>query len=55
MCKESGESKVILFNLCGHGHFNMQTYMDYQTGKLVDTEYSAEEVAMALAELPVVG
>jgi tryptophan synthase beta chain len=54
-CKESGESKVILFNLCGHGHFDMQAYMDYQAGKLVDTEYSTEEVAMALAGLPVVG
>jgi tryptophan synthase beta chain len=53
-CKESGESKVILFNLCGHGHFDMQAYTDYQAGKLVDTEYSAEEVAMALAGLPVV-
>ncbi len=51
-CKESGESKVILFNLCGHGHFDMQAYMDYQAGKLVDTEYSAAEVAMALAGLP---
>jgi tryptophan synthase beta chain len=54
-CKESGESKAILFNLCGHGHFDMQAYMDYQAGKLIDTEYSAEEVAMALAGLPVVG
>jgi tryptophan synthase beta chain len=52
-CKESGESKVILFNLCGHGHFDMQAYMDYQAGKLVDTEYSSEEVAMALAGLPI--
>ena len=53
-CKESGESKAILFNLCGHGHCDMQAYMDYQAGKLIDTEYSAEEVAMALAGLPVV-
>ncbi|MBD2447966.1 TrpB-like pyridoxal phosphate-dependent enzyme [Nostoc sp. FACHB-152] len=53
-CKEAGESKTILFNLCGHGHFDMQAYIDYQAGKLVDTEYSAEEVAMALAGLPVV-
>jgi tryptophan synthase beta chain len=52
-CKASGESKAILFNLCGHGHFDMQAYMDYQAGKLVDTEYSAAEVAMALAGLPV--
>jgi tryptophan synthase beta chain len=54
-CKESGESKVILFNLCGHGHFDMQAYMDYQAGKLIDTEYSSEEVAMALAGLPSIG
>ncbi|HBE16051.1 MAG TPA: TrpB-like pyridoxal phosphate-dependent enzyme [Cyanobacteria bacterium UBA11149] len=53
-CQESGESKVILFNLCGHGHFDLQAYIDYQAGKLVDTEYSSEEVAMALAGLPVV-
>lgn len=54
-CKESGESKVILFNLCGHGHCDMQAYMDYQVGKLVDTEYSSAEVAMALAGLPSIG
>ena len=54
-CKEEGVSKTILFNLCGHGHFDMQAYMAYQTGLLRDTEYSSEEVAMALAGLPVVG
>lgn len=54
-CKESNESKVILFNLCGHGHFDMQAYMDYQAGKLMDIEYSSEEVAMALAGLPTIG
>jgi tryptophan synthase beta chain len=54
-CKESGESKVILFNLCGHGHFDMQAYMDYQAGKLIDIEYSSAEVAMALAGLPSIG
>ncbi len=54
-CKEEGTSKVILFNLCGHGHFDMQAYMDYEAGKLRDHEYSQEEVAMALAGLPVVG
>ncbi|MDZ8082841.1 MAG: TrpB-like pyridoxal phosphate-dependent enzyme [Nostoc sp. DcaGUA01] len=53
-CKEEGVSKTILFNLCGHGHFDMQAYIDYQAGRLVDTEYSAAEVAMALAGLPVV-
>ncbi len=53
-CKEEGVSKTILFNLCGHGHFDMQAYMDYEAGKLRDHEYSHEEVAMALAGLPVV-
>jgi tryptophan synthase beta chain len=51
-CKEAGVSQTILFNLCGHGHFDMQAYMDYQAGRLRDTEYSMEEVAMALAGLP---
>lgn len=51
-CKESGESKALLFNLCGHGHFDMQAYSDYMAGKLVDLEYNESEVAMALAGLP---
>jgi tryptophan synthase beta chain len=54
-CKEEGKSEVILFNLCGHGHFDLQAYMDYQAGKLRDYEYSDTEVAMALAGLPAVG
>ena len=53
-CKESGESKAILFNLCGHGHFDMPAYMDYFAGKLHDQAYSAEDMAMALAGLPTV-
>jgi tryptophan synthase beta chain len=51
-CRESGESKAILFNLCGHGHFDMQAYTDYLAGKLKDLEYDESEVAMALAGLP---
>lgn len=51
-CKAAGETKTILFNLCGHGHFDLQAYTDFQAGKLKDFEYSAEEVAMALAGLP---
>ena len=50
--KEEGESKAILFNLCGHGYFDMQAYMDYSAGKLVDHPYDASEVAMALSGLP---
>lgn len=51
-CKEEGKSETILFNLCGHGHFDMQAYMDYFGGKLQDLEYDEGELAMALAGLP---
>jgi tryptophan synthase beta chain len=53
-CREEGVSQAILFNLCGHGHFDMQAYIDYAAGKLEDHAYSEEEVAMALAGLPAV-
>jgi tryptophan synthase beta chain len=51
-CREEGKSRVILFNLCGHGHFDMQAYMDYFAGKLTDQDYDEKELAMALAGLP---
>jgi tryptophan synthase beta chain len=51
-CKEEGVSRTILFNLCGHGHFDMQAYLDYFAGKLVDQDYDPAELAMALAGLP---
>ncbi|MDX1981378.1 MAG: TrpB-like pyridoxal phosphate-dependent enzyme [Bryobacteraceae bacterium] len=51
-CKEEGSSRAILFNLCGHGHFDMQAYMDYFSGKLQDLQYEEGELAMALAGLP---
>lgn len=51
-CKEEGTSETILFNLCGHGHFDMQAYMDYFGGKLQDLDYDEGELAMALAGLP---
>jgi tryptophan synthase beta chain len=54
-CKEEGVSRAILFNLSGHGHFDIQAYMDYAAGKLEDYAYPAEEIAMALAGLPSVG
>jgi tryptophan synthase beta chain len=52
--KEEGKAKVILFNLCGHGHFDMQAYIDYFAGKLKDLSYNEKELAMALAGLPAV-
>ncbi|MDA0361324.1 MAG: TrpB-like pyridoxal phosphate-dependent enzyme [Proteobacteria bacterium] len=51
-CKKEGTSKTILFNLCGHGHFDMQAYTDYFAGKLTDMSYNEEELAMALSGLP---
>jgi tryptophan synthase beta chain len=51
-CKAEGKSRAILFNLCGHGHFDMQAYMDYFAGKLKDQDYDEKELAMALAGLP---
>lgn len=50
--KEEGVSRTILFNLSGHGHFDMQAYIDYFDGKLVDLHYDENELAMALSGLP---
>ena len=51
-CKAEGKREVILFNLCGHGHFDMAAYSDYFAGKLNDQSYSEDELAMALSGLP---
>jgi tryptophan synthase beta chain len=50
-CKKTGEEKVILFNLCGHGHFDMQAYADFLSGKLEPYEYPAEKVEEAMRRL----
>lgn len=51
-CKESGEAKVILVNLCGHGYFDMPAYAKYNQGGMVDNDYRQEDLAMALAAIP---
>jgi tryptophan synthase beta chain len=51
-CKESGQSKVILFNLSGHGHFDLSSYDEYHSGKLADFEYPEAKVKEALTTLP---
>ncbi len=51
--KAEGKQRTILFNLSGHGHFDMQSYIDYQAGKLENYDYPQDEIAMALAGLPV--
>ena len=51
-CKESGEEKVIVFNLCGHGHFDMVSYDAYLKGELEDYEYPEEAISEALEQCP---
>jgi tryptophan synthase beta chain len=49
--KEAGEARVILFNLCGHGHFDMAAYQDYFAGKLEKHELSQAEIDAAVAKI----
>jgi len=51
-CKQEGTEKVILFNLSGHGNFDMAAYDEYLSGKLEDKDYDAEALEAALAALP---
>jgi tryptophan synthase beta chain len=53
-CRETGEEKVILTALCGHGHLDLAAYGTYLAGEMVDRELSDAAVAEAVAGLPVV-
>lgn len=50
--KEDGEEKVIVFNLSGHGHFDMGAYAEYTAGKMVDYEHPQERIDAAMARIP---
>ena len=50
-CKEEGVSRTILFNLCGHGHFDMAAYEAYFAGKLEKHELTQDEIDRSIAEL----
>jgi tryptophan synthase beta chain len=52
--RDEGRERVILFNLSGHGHFDLAAYERHLAGQLEDHEYSAEQVAAALSRVPVV-
>ena len=54
LAKEEGKQKTILFNLSGHGYFDLQAYADYHDGKLQDYEYPAAKIKEALAKLPTI-
>jgi tryptophan synthase beta chain len=53
-CRETGEEKVILTALCGHGHFDMASYDAYLAGELRDFDYPADKVAEAMSHVPVI-
>lgn len=54
-CAETGEAKTLLFNLSGHGHFDMTSYDRYFAGELEDSDYPEEAIKESLAHLPKVG
>ncbi|MGW0485141.1 TrpB-like pyridoxal phosphate-dependent enzyme [Nonomuraea sp. NPDC003214] len=51
-CAESGEAKVILTALCGHGHFDLAAYDRYLSGEMTDFTLPQERIDEALSELP---
>lgn len=52
--KQAGEEKVIVFNLSGHGHFDMAAYQEYVGGSLADYEHPEERIAAAMERVPAV-
>ena len=50
--KETGEKRVILFNLCGHGHFDMSAYNAYFANELSESDFPQEQIDAAMANLP---
>jgi tryptophan synthase beta chain len=50
--KQAGEERVILFGLCGHGHFDLGAYEAFLAGTLEDPEFSESDMEAALARLP---
>jgi tryptophan synthase beta chain len=54
-CAETGEAKTLLFNLSGHGHFDMSAYDRYFKGELEDFDYPDEAIQASLSHLPKVG
>ncbi|MDO1450618.1 TrpB-like pyridoxal phosphate-dependent enzyme [Rhodocytophaga aerolata] len=49
--KEEGKTKTILFNLCGHGNFDMAAYEAYLSGKLVDEELTSDQIEKSIAQI----
>jgi len=51
-CREEGVRRVILFNLCGHGHFDLAGYQRFLSGELEDYTHPREAIEQAIAALP---
>jgi tryptophan synthase beta chain len=51
-CKQNGTSKAILFNLCGHGHFDMQAYNDYFSNNLAEDKFDENAFKESMAAIP---
>jgi tryptophan synthase beta chain len=51
-CKKNKEPRVLLFNLSGHGHFDMAAYDQYFRGELEDFDYPSDAIAASLERLP---
>jgi tryptophan synthase beta chain len=54
-CKETGEEKVILTALCGHGHLDLAAYDKYLSGDMVDLDLSDEVIDAAMQGIPDIG
>ncbi|MFV0307811.1 MAG: TrpB-like pyridoxal phosphate-dependent enzyme [Desertimonas sp.] len=54
-CKESGEEKVILTALCGHGHLDLAAYQQFLSGEMTDFDLPDDAIAAAMADVPVLG
>jgi tryptophan synthase beta chain len=50
--RDAGEERTIVFNLCGHGHFDLSAYEDYRAGKLENYEHPKQEIEDSLAAVP---
>lgn len=51
-CRETGEPKVILMAMCGHGHFDLPAYEKYLEGSMVDLSFAEENMHASLANIP---
>lgn len=54
VCRESGEEKVILTALCGHGHLDLASYEQYLTGQMVDYDLPDAQISAAMRDVPTV-